>query len=123
LVGGTTAGASEPLGRVRSRRRARLAAGAGEVSSAIHLPGRHAGGSPTFNDYSTVVQAALDGQGVALGWHHIVTALVDDGRLARLDDRTVTTSSPFVVLTRPQLVEPPLVTSLRHWLIRELADP
>jgi DNA-binding transcriptional LysR family regulator len=86
------------------------------------LPPPDLGQGATFNDYSTVVQAALDGQGVALGWHHIVTALVDDGRLVRLDDRTVTTASPFVVLTRPQLVEPPLVTSLRHWLIRELAD-
>ena len=73
-----------------------------------------------FNDYSTVVQAALDGQGVALGWHHIVTALVEDGRLVRLGSRSVTTDSPFVILTKREIVEPPLVTALKQWMIDEL---
>jgi DNA-binding transcriptional LysR family regulator len=74
----------------------------------------------SFSDYSTVVQAAIDGQGVALGWHHIVSGLVEEGRLSRLDDRLVTTDTPFVILTRPKRRDAPLVAAMREWLIAEL---
>lgn len=37
----------------------------------------------TSNDYPAVVQLALSGQGVALGWHHLVAQMVDSGALVR----------------------------------------
>jgi len=37
-----------------------------------------------FNDYSVVLQAAIEGQGVALGWRHLVEPLVvEQGLLLR----------------------------------------
>lgn len=72
------------------------------------------------NDYSLVVQAALDGQGVALGWEHIVQDLIDDGRLVPLAP-AILTERPFVALN---LIERPLspnALALRTWLVNELA--
>lgn len=43
-----------------------------------------AGGGLRFNDYALVIQAAIAGEGVACGWHHIVENLVKQGLLLRL---------------------------------------
>lgn len=72
------------------------------------------------NDYAVVVQAALDGQGVALGWDHIVGPLVDQGRLLNVGGEAIETDDPFLLLRRPGRLSPD-VDSLRHWLRRELA--
>ncbi len=72
--------------------------------------------SPSFNDYSLVVRAALAGQGVALGWHHIVVELVREGRLVRVGTAEVVTDRPFEILARPHAVRRPQVAALRDWL-------
>jgi DNA-binding transcriptional LysR family regulator len=71
---------------------------------------------PSFNDYSLVVRAALAGQGVALGWHHIVVQLVHEGRLVRVGCEEVVTDQPFEILARPHAVRRPAVAALRDWL-------
>ena len=50
-----------------------------------------AGKALTFNDYSIVLQAALEGQGLALGWRHIVEPLIAQGRLVRPVPQSVST--------------------------------
>lgn len=70
------------------------------------------------NDYSLVLQAALDGQGIALGWEHIVTTLLDDERLTALGE-AVETDQPFPILERPQRSatgRSDRVEALRNWL-------
>ncbi|MCR9137101.1 MAG: LysR substrate-binding domain-containing protein [Alphaproteobacteria bacterium] len=42
------------------------------------------GGGLRFNDYALVIQAAIAGEGVACGWHHIVEILVKQGLLLRV---------------------------------------
>ena len=71
------------------------------------------------NDYSLILQAALDGQGVALGWRHIVGPLLADGRLTTIGTGLIRTERPFTIVTRSS--PPPAVASLRHWLIDEAA--
>ncbi len=44
------------------------------------------GGGLRFNDYALVIQAAIAGEGIACGWHHIVEILVGQGLLVRLGD-------------------------------------
>lgn len=71
------------------------------------------------NDYSLILQAALNGQGIAIGWHHIVSGLVDEGRLLPLSSERITTDQPFVVLSPG---EPPIGSGaaiLRDWLATE----
>jgi len=67
------------------------------------------------NDYSLVLQAALDGQGVALGWGHIVLDLIDDGRLVALGESHVT-GAPFPMLHRPLATLRDDVKHLVDWL-------
>ncbi|MGI9607686.1 MAG: LysR substrate-binding domain-containing protein [Acidimicrobiales bacterium] len=71
------------------------------------------------NDYSVVLQAALDGQGVALGWNHIVSDLVSAGRLVPLA-APVVTEDPFVIATSSRRQLRPGAKSLRAWLIEHM---
>jgi LysR family glycine cleavage system transcriptional activator len=72
------------------------------------------------NDYSLVLQAALDGEGVALGWMHIVSDLVAAGRLRPLGV-PLETDRPFHVLTRRSNAPRPAVTAMRRWLQSTMA--
>jgi LysR family glycine cleavage system transcriptional activator len=69
------------------------------------------------NDYSLILQAALDGQGVALGWNHIVNGLVESGKLFRLSAESITTDDPFVILSRTEAADATAVALFRKWLI------
>jgi LysR family glycine cleavage system transcriptional activator len=70
------------------------------------------------NDYAVVVQAALDGQGVALGWEHLVAPLIDGGRLVVVGGAPICTRRPFVVLHRRGPVSS-ATTALRDWLLAQ----
>ena len=74
------------------------------------------------NDYSIVVHAALEGQGVALGWLHIVEPLIEAGRLVRVGDDEVVTDAPFCVVARPDAIRREGVDDLRRWLLDEAAE-
>lgn len=69
------------------------------------------------NDYSLILQAAIEGQGVALGWKHIVRDLLDSGRLLALD-QPVSTNQPFPVLERRFPSPSKEAKALRDWLAR-----
>lgn len=68
------------------------------------------------NDYAVVLQAALDGQGVALGWEHLVAPLLRQGRLVAVGGSAVATDQPFVLLHRRGPVADPVV-AVRDWLL------
>lgn len=69
------------------------------------------------NDYSLVVQAATDGQGIALGWVHLMTDLITEGKLARVGNGRVRTNEPFTVLVRSAATRDPSVDVLADWLV------
>lgn len=73
------------------------------------------------NDYSIVVHAALAGQGVALGWMHIVGPLLEEGRLVTVGGAPVTTDHPFTIVARPGAVRRQGVNHLRRWLLAQAA--
>jgi DNA-binding transcriptional LysR family regulator len=72
-------------------------------------------GGYSSNDYSLILQAAIDGQGVALGWHHIVASLIDEGRLVALAP-PVRTERPFPILQHRHRTLSDGATALRDWL-------
>ncbi|MGE2211214.1 hypothetical protein [Pseudomonas aeruginosa] len=37
----------------------------------------------SFDNYTLLIQAAIAGQGVAIGWHHLVDGLLEQGLLCR----------------------------------------
>ncbi len=68
------------------------------------------------NDYSLLLQAALEEQGVALGWDHIVARLLDSGRLVALAE-PIETNNPFMILSRDKAPLRPEAALLREWLV------
>ncbi len=74
------------------------------------------------NDYSIVIHAALEGQGVALGWLHIVEPLIASGRLVALTAEPQSTDQPFVIVARRDTPLRDAVEIVRGWLLEEAAD-
>jgi DNA-binding transcriptional LysR family regulator len=75
-----------------------------------------------FNDYSIVLQAAIEGQGVAQGWRHIVQPLIAQGLLLRPLQHSVTTDQPlFITAPRAKVLRPD-VAYLKDWLVAEAAN-
>ncbi|MBC8364137.1 MAG: LysR family transcriptional regulator [Actinobacteria bacterium] len=68
------------------------------------------------NDYSLILHAALEGQGVALGWRHIVGPLLEAGRLVPVGTRRIATDEPFVVAAAVEELHTG-AAALRDWLI------
>ena len=72
-----------------------------------------------FNDYSIVLQAAIEGQGIAQGWKHLVEPLIAQGLLVRPLSENVTTDQPFYVIAPKNLEMRNDVLNLKNWLITE----
>ncbi|MCW1840517.1 LysR substrate-binding domain-containing protein [Prosthecomicrobium hirschii] len=68
-----------------------------------------------LNDYSLVLQAALEGQGVALGWHHLVDSLIASGFLVRPVAEDWRTVVDYCVVWSGPLG--PAARSVRDWLV------
>ncbi len=75
-----------------------------------------------FSDYAIVVQAALLGQGVAIGWLNVVAHWLRTKALIPAQDRFLPTHRKcHLVRVRDRPVRP-IVTQVRDWLIAELMD-
>lgn len=82
----------------------------------------HRAGGLRINDYALVLQAALEGQGVAIGWAHLVDPLIAQGRLAPASAHQVRTGLGFHLVHRPEPLSP-AVAALRDWMISAAAQP
>ena len=82
----------------------------------------HSNTDESFNDYSIVLQACIEGQGVALGWKHLVEPLIDQGRLVAPIDLEIKTNQPFYILTPKNNNQNQAATTLREWLLSEIKN-
>ena len=70
------------------------------------------------NDYNLVVSMALNDQGVALGWNHLVTALIEQGRLVRpMAEEMVLTESLHYLTIREDREADEACCRVRDWLL------
>ena len=69
------------------------------------------------NDYTVLLHAAMEGQGVGLGWHHLVGDLVRQGRLVRPVSEAVTTEEPLWLNAPPGRSLNSATEVLRDWLL------
>ncbi|MDK3018565.1 LysR substrate-binding domain-containing protein [Pseudodonghicola flavimaris] len=70
-----------------------------------------------FSDYHAAVQAALLGQGVALGWEHLVQAYVEARKLQFVAGTSVTTGRNFYLVTPARRQLAPHHHLFRDWAI------
>jgi DNA-binding transcriptional LysR family regulator len=76
----------------------------------------------SFSDYSVVVQAAISGQGVALGWLASVSYWLANGVLIPAEKIAATTERYFCLVSRQDSLRP-VISQIVDWLEREmLAD-
>ena len=72
-----------------------------------------------FTNYVQATQAALDGQGVMLGWESITGDLVRDGRLVELDTDPLVPRDAFYLVATSAIAERPAAKLLAQWLMKE----
>lgn len=81
------------------------------------LPGDGELQSLTLGNYPLLIQAAVAGHGVALGWRPLVDALLRDGQLASLPVPPLSTRRGYF-LVQPRGREPwEALDSLRDWIV------
>jgi len=69
-----------------------------------------------FNDAGLMLDAAVQGQGVALASHMLAESDLKSGRLVRLFETEIETGEGFHVLTSPDFSEKPAVAEFRRWI-------
>ena len=76
------------------------------------------GGGLRLNDYALVIQAALAGEGIATGWHHIVERLLKQGVLIKLMSGTYEVGRSFYVVWPKRIKLSPQSEKFLNWLQR-----
>lgn len=66
--------------------------------------------------YTDAIQAALHEQGVALGWHRLLSELLDSGELVRVTEASVKVSDSYFVVIPHGLTITPTTNSVIEWL-------
>ncbi len=72
---------------------------------------------PRFNNYTIAIQAALDGQGLALGWRRLIAPLLDDRRLIQVTSASVTPEDDYVLLIPERAGDDRRVRAFRRWIL------
>ncbi|MBI6667802.1 LysR family transcriptional regulator [Pseudomonas syringae] len=91
------------------------------VFRALDIPQAPAPGQLRFDNYTLLIQAAIGGQGIAIGWKHLVDDLLDQGLLCRpLAGAAISGQGYYVVLPqRKRRVQ--IVQQFVDWLASEQA--
>ena len=72
-----------------------------------------------INSYPLLIEAACQGQGVALGWRHLVDDLLAQGRLLRPVEQSLVTEFGYYLLYRDGQQQDSNVMRLRNWLLTQ----
>jgi DNA-binding transcriptional LysR family regulator len=76
-------------------------------------------GSLRFVQYDQTIQAAIDGQGVALGTSPLVRQLIKQGRLIAPLEKKFESSRAYFLVTSADAAERPEVKDFADWLMRQ----
>ncbi len=71
---------------------------------------------PIFSHSSMVIQAAIYGQGVALGYHVLVQPEMDAGRLVCPFDQPLVSNSAYYLVCQEQQAELGKIVAFREWM-------
>ena len=72
-----------------------------------------------FRLYTMVVQAAVDGIGVALGHSLMIARELEQGTLVTLFDSPVAARAPYLLVTAPASRRKPEVVAFRDWILAQ----
>jgi LysR family glycine cleavage system transcriptional activator len=72
-----------------------------------------------FRLYSMMVQAAVEGMGVALGHSLMIARELEQGTLVSLFDARVTAPARYLLVTAPGSAKKPQVRAFRNWILNQ----
>ncbi|MCY0093946.1 LysR substrate-binding domain-containing protein [Hoeflea ulvae] len=72
-----------------------------------------------INDYVLVIQAVMEGQGIALSWRHLTTRLISSGLVQKVTDHQLVTGAAFHVIWPKAKPLPPQAEMVLDWLTKE----
>ena len=78
-------------------------------------------GQLRFDNYTLLIQAAIAGQGVAIGWRYLVDNLLEQGYLCRPIKETATSTYAYYVVLPPRKRRGALIQLFVDWLQAEQA--
>lgn len=90
-----------------------------DVFRALHIPGLPAPGQLRFDNYTLLIQAAIAGQGVAIGWRHLVDALLDQELLCRPLQGSATSALGYYVVVPQRKRRGQMVQRFLDWVMEE----
>lgn len=70
------------------------------------------------NSYPLLIQAAIDGHGIALGWQHLTDHLIASGALVQACPSILETGRAFYAVARHDRAPHPDLMELRRWLLQ-----
>lgn len=73
----------------------------------------------TFDDQQTLLAAAVDGQGLGIGWLGMVDHLLTTGALIRPVDSEIRTGQAFYLVSPKEARLSPVAAELRGWMLAE----
>ncbi|MBJ9974510.1 LysR family transcriptional regulator [Pseudomonas sp. S75] len=79
-------------------------------------------GQLRFDNYTLLVQAAIAGQGVAIGWSHLVDDLVEQGLLCRPWTATLRSTRGYHLMLPPRKRRGALIERFVQWVQAELGS-
>lgn len=85
----------------------------------MQLQGLKPAGSLRFSQYDQTIQAAIDGQGVALGTTPLVRQLIKQGKLLAPLAKKFESSRAYYLITSADAAEQPQVKDFAGWLMRQ----
>lgn len=87
--------------------------------AAVGFEGKSVRSGLQINDYVLIVQSVIEGQGVALGWRHLVEGMVSKGILLRLTSHVLETGMYFHLIWPRDVVMSRATQEVRDWLLAE----
>ena len=85
----------------------------------MQLPGLKPAGSLSFSQYDQTIQAAIDGQGVALGTSPLVRQLIRQGKLIAPLAKKSESSRAYYLVTSANAAGRPEVMDFAGWMVRQ----
>lgn len=86
---------------------------------ALHIPSAPAPGQLRFDNYTLLIQAAIAGQGVAIGWRHLVDALLEQQLLCRPVEGAATSALGYFVVVPQRKRRGQMVQRFVDWVMEE----
>ncbi len=69
-----------------------------------------------INDYVLIIQAVLEGQGIALGWRHLIEPMISAGLVVRVTDHVMRTGLAYYIVWPKNRSLSPSAARVREWL-------